>query len=263
MTITRNYYPFFEVPIVKTIKGNNLNVELTIYSTRYNGESTALNTPKKYQLKKLNTVGIEDRTAYGTTLTQQDFPDAGIYYGFITAQDRLTNDIIDLDDSEVVIILSEPDLNVLTNVSILGERLTYGQALEYVLSKNFNVPFPLARYENGKQVFELYSGYSIPFVAVDDKNGGALPLGSYIEVYDKITNRQVPVSGKMRLQLFQSNEDGTPKGFADAEPIYTGLCSYTYISDLPLGDYYAKVYSGLDNREIKTVPFKFNNPKNC
>jgi len=258
MNITQKRYPFFTLPILKTFKSSNYDVKLTLMSSTYNGTNIELNTPRIYNLKNLKTVGIENRTAYGITLTQQDFNTEAHYYGFFTVIEKGTNNIIDIPDNELVIYLQEPELSVLTDISVLGERLNYGQALEYLLSKSLSVPFPVTQDKNGKQVFELYTGFNIPFVVTDDETGGALPIGSYIEVYNKQVNRQVPVNGKMQLQLFQSNLDGTPKGFANAEALSPTQVSYTYISDLPKGDYYAMVYAL--GKKPQAVPFVFDSP---
>lgn len=259
MTITQKNYPFFEIPVVRILKGNNLSVELVLFNTTYNGKDTSVNSPRKYKLEKKIPVSVDNGNVYVATLTQQDFPTVGNYYGFFTVQDLTTNNIVDIDSPELLIQLQEPELNMPTSINLLGTTLNYGQALEYLLSKSLTVPFPLTHNKDGKQIFELYTGYNVPFVMVDDETGGALPIGSYIEVYDKMTNRQVPVSGKWQLQLFQSNLDGTPKGFANAEPLGTGQVSYTYLSDLPRGEYYATVYA--QGKKPQSIGFVFDTPE--
>ena len=145
---------------------------------------------------------------------------------------------------------------MLSKVGSDSGYLTYSQLMETLYARNFQFPYIIEQDANGKITFELYSGQNLPLV-FKSRTGGPLPMGAVVRVFETKTGRNVPVNNRLDIQLAQTDKNGVPKGFVNAQPITTGEASYCYIFGLPKGSYYAKAYYG--EKEISS-PINFDFP---
>ena len=261
--ITQKRNPYFTVEVADFLDGNNLDVVLTIIKL----EDTGLDTPtissgNSFTMKSLPGM-VSNQYLYATTIGMENFPVAGNYFGKIEATSPISGNQI-VYSQKVLIHIEEPELAMPSNVSIGDAKLSYGELIEFITNKNLSYPFPVSKNEDGSETFTLYSDLNFPLVLRSE--GKPLPLGSYIKVFSKdhYTRSgkpiEVPVYNQLSPVLLWTNEDGTPKGFSNQEPISrNGIASYTYIGGLPKGEYFLYVY--VNNKIVQKQDFTFPNNK--
>jgi hypothetical protein len=254
-------YPGFEIPVIWTLPKSDYNV--TLYLSGYNkhsgnnysGVTLSAITSAQYPLKRQNQIGSEYN--YGTSLNKQDLPQEGYYFGYIEA----TQNNVPIDKINIVIKLKTPELGYTSRVNSEAGFLSYSELLETQYARNFEVPFPVQE-KNGKLTFELFSGPALPIVIKDKQTGGSLPLGAYLKVFKVKDGREVSFETPnktllLSLPLAQTDNSGKPVGFKNLNKALTnGPASYTYIQNLPNGDYYALAYYGSEPIS-DPIPFTF------
>lgn len=253
----------FQVQIADFLDSANLDVVFTFVGL----SDTGLDYPTITSggAKKMNMLpgSVGQQYLYVTQIGSEKFPKAGTYVGKIEATNPLVGNQI-VYTQKVLINIVEPELASLSNVAIGDSYLNYGELLEFITNKNLSYPFPVSKNADGSETFTLYSDIQFPLVVSENRK--PLPLGSYIKVYSKTEYnksgrpQEVPVFNQLSPVLLWTNEDGTPRGFANAEPISNGQASYTYIGGLPKGEYFLQVY--VNNKPIQTHHFSFPN-QNC
>lgn len=263
LQITQKKLDNFTVQIADFLDSANLDVNFTFLGLSDTGVGyPMITTSGSSKMQKL-AGSIGQQSIYVTQIGQEKFPKAGNYFGKIEATNPLVGNQI-VYTQKVLINIVEPELSNLSNVAIGDSYLNYGELLEFITNKNLSYPFPVSKNADGSETFTLYSDIQFPLVIAENRK--PLPLGSYIKVYSKTEYtksglpKEVPVFNQLSPILLWTNEDGTPKGFSNAEPISNGQASYTYIGGLPKGEYFLKVYVG--NKPIQTHHFSFPN-KQC
>lgn len=262
LTITKKRTTNYKVNVADFLDSQELNVKFTLIGLYNNGTNTPTTFGSSFIMNKISGA-VGNQYMYVCQIGNENFPQADTYFGKIEATNpNVGNQIV--YTQKVLINIVEPELTSKSNVTIGSEPLTYGELIEFITNKNLAYPFPVSRNPDGSETFTLYSEAQFPLV-LTDANKRPLPLGAYIKVFskDKYTKKglpmNVPVFNQLAPILLWTNEDGTPKGFSDIEPITNGTASYTYIGGLPKGEYFLNVYVG--NKIIKTQSFSF--PQQC
>lgn len=265
LQITQKKLDNFQVQIADFLDSANLDVIFTFVGLSDTGlDYPTITSGSASDKMKMLPGAIGNQYLYVTQIGSEKFPKSGNYFGKIEATNPQVGDQI-VYTQKVLINIVEPELASLSNVAIGNSYLNYGELLEFITNKNLSYPFPVSKNADGSETFTVYSDLQFPLV-LTDANRRPLPLGSYIKVYSKeLYNKsgrpqEVPVFNQLSPILAWTNEDGTPQGFSDAEPISNGQASYTYIGGLPKGEYFLQVFVG--NKPIQTHHFSFPN-NNC
>lgn len=260
ITITQKKLDNFQVQIADFLDSASLDVVFTYVGLSDIGlDNPGITSGKSFKMKMLPGA-VTNQYLYVTQIGSENFSKAGQYYGKIEATNPLVGNQV-VYTQKVLINIVEPELASLSNVAIGDSYLNYGELLEFITNKNLSYPFPVSKNADGSETFTVYSDLQFPLVISDNRR--PLPLGSYIKVYSKTKYtksglpKEVPVFNQLSPILLPTNEDGTPRGFADAEPISNGPASYTYIGGLPKGEYFLKVFVG--DKPIQTHHFSFPN----